>query len=206
MSERIAGNKLHLAANGSTPQRQTWGRRQPTSAQATTSADPFAEEKTTAYKVPEELLRRARTGMAPKQYDEETGPDSGAITAPPPVEIDVPVNFNRVAPRAPGVPQDLLMSLRHAEHYDEEEVTVLRPNTTQQLRGAAMDESEGLRRRTGGDTDDVTASSARAANDAYWRSASEHVPRVRPGVSPVVLWLAVASVVAALAAIMWLIR
>lgn len=207
MSERTARNKLHLAADGSTERDGTWVRRQPSLTQATNSSDPFAEEQTTAYKVPEELLRRSRLGIPFKDYNEDKGPDSGAVTAPPPpVEFDVPVDFDHVAPRAPGVPQDLLKSLRYAEHYDEEEVTVLRPSTTQPLRRAASNDSEPLHGRTGGVASDTFNGAPRAANDAYSDAAAGQVPRVRPGVSPVIFWLAMASVVAALAAIMWLIR
>lgn len=45
------------------------------------------EDKTTAFQVPEELLRRSRTGVPGPAFEvEEKSPDSGAITAPPPAE------------------------------------------------------------------------------------------------------------------------
>ncbi len=71
-------------------------------AMATLSDD---EDKTTAFQVPEELLRRARTGTPGPAFDEEKGPDSGAITAPPPPEGSG--DSSEVKLGVPGVPKDL---------------------------------------------------------------------------------------------------
>lgn len=75
-------------------------------AMATLSED---EDKTTAFQVPEELLRRSRTGVPALALDEEQAPDSGAITAPPPpspidegMETVVELKLG-----VPGVPRNL---------------------------------------------------------------------------------------------------
>jgi hypothetical protein len=76
-------------------------------AMATISED---EDKTTAFQVPEELLRRARTGVPAPAVDEEKGPDSGAITAPPPASptdeaaLEEPIELKI---GVPGVPRNL---------------------------------------------------------------------------------------------------
>ena len=75
---------------------------------ATISED---EDKTTAFQVPEELLRRSRTGMpGPALEEEERAPDSGAITAPPPAasaEEAAPEESVQLNLGVPGVPRDL---------------------------------------------------------------------------------------------------
>lgn len=70
------------------------------------------EDKTTAFQVPEELLRRSRTGVPGPAFEEDKdkGPDSGAITAPPPAEAaaeseaEEPVELKL---GIPGMPRNL---------------------------------------------------------------------------------------------------
>jgi hypothetical protein len=69
-------------------------------AMATLSED---EDKTTAFQVPEELLRRSRTGTPGPAFEDEKSPDSGAVTAPPPADDAV----EEVKLGVPGVPKDL---------------------------------------------------------------------------------------------------
>lgn len=77
-------------------------------AMATISED---EDKTTAFQVPEELLRRSRTGVPGVVVsEEEKGPDSGAITAPPPAsptDEAAPEEAIELKLGIPGVPRNL---------------------------------------------------------------------------------------------------
>lgn len=165
------------------------------------------DDKTAAYKVPEELLRRARTGLVPALIDEEKSPDSGAITAPPPVETSEHVSL--VAPRAPGVPHDLLMSLLRTEQSEDEEVTILRPS----IAHSELDETDHSNAWSihgtaefplVAPTVDAIDRSRVAVNDG--RASRKQPVGVKPGVSPVVLWLVVLSITAAATALVWLIR
>lgn len=63
------------------------------------------EDKTTAFQVPEELLRRARLGTPGPAFDEDKAPDSGAITAPPPPSPAAEVSEVKLG--VPGVPKGL---------------------------------------------------------------------------------------------------
>lgn len=215
VSEGTARNKLPLSGGVSIPQL-----RQPPPLQhrVATSvkvapAGGFAakpeEDKTTAYKVPEELLRRARTGFVPTQVDEEKSPDSGAITAPPPVEAYAQLSHG--APRPPGVPHDLLMSLLRAEQEEDEEVTIMRPSTAHLSELDEFDaDSWGSERDIEfpliSRTNSAVSRAPAAANDPSGRAALRGAPKVKPGVSPVVLWLVVASIMAAATALVWLVR
>lgn len=68
------------------------------------------EDKTTAFQVPEELLRRSRTGVPGPAFEEDKSPDSGAITAPPPAEAaaesepEMPIDLKL---GIPGMPRNL---------------------------------------------------------------------------------------------------
>lgn len=70
------------------------------------------EDKTTAFQVPEELLRRSRTGMPGAGFEaEDKSPDSGAVTAPPPPtpeaeEADEAAGID-LRLGVPGVPKNL---------------------------------------------------------------------------------------------------
>jgi hypothetical protein len=163
------------------------------------------DDKTTAYKVPEELLRRARTGFVPVLTEEDNGPDSGAITAPPPVETSI--HESRVAPRAPGVPQDLLMSLRNADHTDDEEVVIVQPNAVR-YRDAdetdvEWDDQDAVEFPRVQHDSDVLGRALVAANDGSRRGSPA---RAKPGVAPTVLWMTVFAVAVAVMAFIWLIR
>lgn len=218
MSEGTARNKLPSTAGASIPQlRQPppMQHRAPASIKVASTGG-FAlkpeDDKTTAYKVPEELLRRARNGFVPTNLDEDKSPDSGAITAPPPVGAQERVP--QVAPRAPGVPHDLLMSLLRAERdgEEEEEVTILRPSTAH-LDG--LDETE-LANAWGGDREVeiplITRNSNHisrapvAANDSSGRVVRKRARSAKPGVAPVLLWFAVAALAGAVATLAWLLR
>lgn len=71
-------------------------------AMATLSDD---EDKTTAFQVPEELLRRARLGTPGPAFDEDEAPDSEAVTAPPPPSPVAEASAIKLG--VPGMPKDL---------------------------------------------------------------------------------------------------
>jgi hypothetical protein len=179
----------------------------PTTAGFIAKAD---EDKTTAYRVPEELLRRARTGLVPNRTEDDASPDSGAITAPPPAQA--PNLVDRVAPRAPGVPQDLLMSLLRSEYSEDEEVTILRPSTTQAYEDAEKDS----RSPWGGEqesefplvsrTKAAAIRTSAAANDVTDRVVRERARGLKPRVSPVVGSLVFASLLVVAAFVGWFLR
>jgi hypothetical protein len=212
VSEGTARNKLPLTGGVNIPQLK---QPPPLHHRAVTSVKVGAvgafgikpdDDKTAAYKVPEELLRRARTGLVPTLLDEEKSPDSGAITAPPPVETSEQISL--VAPRAPGVPQDLLLSLLRSEETEEEEVTVLRPSMLpyefDETEESNEWSSDGLEYPLVGRT--VRHASV-AVNDPAPRVALKQVPRsAKPGIAPIILWLVVLSITAAATALVWLIR
>lgn len=89
-------------------------------AMATLSED---EDKTTAFQVPEELLRRARLGMPGPAFDEDKAPDSGAITAPPPPSPVAETSGVRLG--VPGMPKDLDVGSFAGSDYESVSVNEL---------------------------------------------------------------------------------
>jgi len=122
-------------------------------AMATLSED---EDKTTAFQVPEELLRRSRTGVPAPTLDEEQAPDSGAITAPPPPSpIDEAAEaVIELKLGVPGVPRNLDVHSfagvgLEDEGSDERSGEFTRINTAGELEMlAAMVENESTKTKT----------------------------------------------------------
>lgn len=156
---------------------------------ATISED---EDKTTAFQVPEELLRRSRTGLpgavAP---EDEKSPDSGAITAPPPAlptEEAAPEEPIELKLGVPGVPRNLDVhsfadvGLESGDGADEEHSgEFTRINTAGELEMlAVMVEQESTKTKT------------------VVRKRLEQKPPERGGVTMVaVLWMVIGALSAA---------